>query len=95
MKTWNKRWFVLKPNGVLSYYEDTRCKAQKGTINIMDCKVCLHSEATRAILTKADKLEHDDDVNRAFLVVDFDRIYTCVCDSKEELRYVGCMGISF
>ncbi|XP_065826368.1 golgin subfamily A member 6-like protein 22 isoform X2 [Oscarella lobularis] len=44
-KKWKKRWFVLKSDGEMNYYEDEKSKKSLGTIRLSDCTEVTDAEA--------------------------------------------------
>lgn len=84
VKSWKKRWFVLKPNGFLYYYTGPDCKTEKGRVDIVNAtRVAMYNE-----VSTAEKLSSSSQSTRTFAVATLDRTYTCVCDSTEECRWV-------
>ena len=84
VKTWNRRWFVLKPNGFLYYYTGPDLKTEKGRIDMINSsKVAMYNE-----VSTAEKLSSADQSIRTFCIVTTDRTYTCVCPTSEECRFV-------
>lgn len=82
VKSWKKRWFVLKPNGFLYYYTEPNCRTEKGSIDIVNSE-----EIGRySSISTAEKLTNPSQIDRTFAVALSDRTYTCVCDSEEETR---------
>ena len=81
VRSWKKRWFVLKSNGFLYYYTDPQCKTEKGRIDLINSSrvdICLE-------VSTAEKVTPDQS-GRCFAIVASERTYTCVCDSTEECR---------
>ncbi len=77
VKSWKRRWFVLKSNGYLYYYENKNSKTEKGKVDVVDAsKVGEWKE----IGTAVKKLPSGFSSNNAFGIVTADRTYTCVCE---------------
>ena len=80
MKSWKRRWFVLKTNGYLYYYEHSNCKVEKGKIDIVASekiipyKDCPHKEKIPPNLSE----------DSSFSIVTHDRTYTCCCEVAGE-----------
>ena len=81
VKSWKKRWFVLKANGFLYYYTDPSCKNEKGHIDIINC-----SKLSWWSVAEGEKLSDPDMESRTFLIACSERTYTCVCDTDVECR---------
>lgn len=81
VKSWKKRWFVLKSNGYLYYYENKSCKQEKGKIDIVDAsKIAVWKEVSGV----EKKLPSGSSPDTSFGIIVSDRTYTCVCDKEEE-----------
>lgn len=80
VKSWRRRWFVLKANGYLYYYEEPNCKSEKGKIDIVETE---RIASWREVST-VDKIPTSFSVDNAFAIVTRERTYTCVCDNSEE-----------
>jgi hypothetical protein len=79
IKSWKRRWFVLKTNGYLYYYEDKTCKSEKGKIDVVDAsKVGEWKE----IATVNRKLPSGFSSSNAFGIVVGDRTFTCICENE-------------
>ena len=80
MKSWKKRWFVLKPNGYLYYYEGPG-KTEKGKVDVIDAaKVAPWQE----VGTAEKKIPSNLSGSNAFAIVTGDRTYTCCCEQEGE-----------
>jgi hypothetical protein len=81
VKSWKKRWFVLKSNGFLYYFTDPKCKTEKGRIDVVNLKkIGLYSPDGGV------KLPDPNQCHRTFVLVASDRPYTCICDSDMECK---------
>jgi len=81
VKTWKRRWFVLKPNGYLYYYDTKACKQEKGKIDIVDAsKVAVWKEVSGV----EKKLPSGYSCDYTFGIMVKDRTYTCVCEKEED-----------
>lgn len=81
VKSWKRRWFVLKSNGYLYYYEDKNSKTEKGKIDAIDAtKVGEWKE----IASVNRKIPSGYSTSNAFAIVTADRTYTCVCENEGE-----------
>ncbi len=83
VKSWKRRWFVLKANGYLYYYEDKSAtsKQEKGKIDTVDAtKVGEWKE----ISSVNRKLPSGFNSSNAFAIVTGDRTFTCVCENDGE-----------
>lgn len=79
MKTWKRRWFVLKPNGYLYYYESQGSKQEKGKIDIVDAsKIAVWKEVSGV----ERKLPSGSSCDNTFGIVVNDRTFTCVCEKE-------------
>ncbi len=80
MKSWKKRWFILKPNGFLYYYE-AEGKSEKGRIDVIDAqRVAPWQEVGSA----EKKLPSNVTAKNSFAIVCHDRTYTCCCEKDGE-----------
>lgn len=78
VKSWKRRWFVLKTNGYLYYYEDKSSKLEKGKVDVVDAnKVGEWKE----ISSVHRKLPSGFSSSNAFGIVTGERTYTCICES--------------
>lgn len=81
VKSWKRRWFVLKANGYLYYYENKASTHEKGKIDIVDAqKIATWFD----ISTAERKLPNGLSPDRALAIVCRDRTYTCVCEIDGE-----------
>ena len=80
MKSWKRRWFVLKPNGYLYYYETPSMKVEKGKIDVIDSKMI----AAWSQVATADKVPSTFSTSSAFAIVTMERTYTCICEKEED-----------
>lgn len=86
MKSWKRRWFVLKQNGYLYYHTDSSTKVEKGKIDIVDAA----NVAPYTVNTKgADSPPATLSSENAFVIVTKERVFTCVCEVQEERQYVS------
>ena len=76
MKSWKRRWFVLKHNGYLYYYENDSLKSEKGKIDVIDAEKI----APWVEVSTADKIPSGFSTSNAFAIVTRERTYTCVCE---------------
>lgn len=91
IKSWKRRWFVLKSNGYLYYYENKASSTEKGKIDVM--------AATRVgecgeISSANRKVPSGFMSSNAFAIVVKDRTFTCVCENDGDSQLSPCMGIS-
>eukprot|EP00731_Ephydatia_muelleri_P022983 Em0015g566a len=82
VKSWKRRWFVLKSNGFLYYYDTANCKNEKGKIDVISA----HEVSLLKQEAAASKLPSNFSSSNSFTVVSGDRSYICVCDSSEDAR---------
>ena len=81
VKSWKRRWFVLKPNGYLYYFESQSSHTEKGKVDIVDAtKVAPWSEVS----TAEKKLPSGYSTANTFAIVSGDRTYTCICENDGE-----------
>lgn len=81
VKSWKRRYFVLKHNGFLYYYPDSQCKAEKGRVDIVNMeRVCTYEAGI------GDKLPDPSSMDRSLVIVTQERNYTLVCDTDHECR---------
>lgn len=81
MKSWKRRWFVLKRNGYLYYYTDSSGKVEKGKIDVVDAaSVSPYSDKTKGAEHPPATLS----TANAFLIVTKERVFTCVCETPDE-----------
>lgn len=91
VKSWKRRWFVLKSNGFLYYYETANCKSEKGKIDVISAgEVSLLKKEVAA----ASSLPSNLSPSNSFSVVSGGRTYICVCDSSDDARWevFSCIG---
>ena len=82
VKSWKRRWFVLKLNGYLYYYTDSSGKEEKGKIDVVDAaSVSPYSEKTKGA---EHSLPSNLSPSNAFLIVTKERVFTCVCETLDE-----------
>lgn len=78
VRSWKRRWFVLKPNGYLYYYESKDSKIEKGKIDVVDAsKVGEWKE----IVGVERKLPSGFSYDNAFGIIVGDRTFTCLCEN--------------
>jgi len=82
VRSWKKRWFVLKPNGYLYYYEGPD-KGEKGKIDVVDASSIA---PWQEVGTAEKKLPSGLSGENAFAIVCSERTYTCVCEEGNECR---------
>ena len=80
VKSWKRRWFVLKPNGYLYYYEDQNRKSEKGKIDVVDAsRIAPWSE-----VSTVEKIPSGFLTSNTFAIVTDHRTFTCVCERDGE-----------
>ena len=78
VKSWKRRWFVLKPNGYLYYYESKGSNQEKGKIDVVDAsKIGVWKEVAGV----ERKLPSGFSCDNAFGIIVKDRTFTCVCEN--------------
>ncbi|XP_064391747.1 uncharacterized protein LOC135339544 [Halichondria panicea] len=88
VKSWKKRWFVLKPNGFLYYYE-AEGKSEKGRIDVIDA---LRVAPWQEVGSAERKLPTCVVGGNSFAIVTGDRTYTCCCEKDgESLAWIGAI----
>lgn len=81
MKRWRKRWFVLKDNGYLYYYEGNSSTKEKARIDVLGAgKV----GEWKAISSASRNIPSGLLSINAFAIVTGDRTLTCVCEKRGE-----------
>ena len=81
MKSWKRRWFVLKQNGYLYYYTDASANTEKGKIDVVEAKsVVPWSKSVKG----AESPPSNMSASNAFCIVASDRVFTCVCEMEGE-----------
>lgn len=78
VKSWKRRWFILKPNGYLYYYENPNSKVDKGKIDVIDAD---RVAPWQQVSTAERKLPSGFSGSNAFAIVTRERTYTCVCEN--------------
>ena len=81
MKSWKKRWIILRSNGFLSYYEK-KGGAEKGSIDVINSGRLGYAGS----IDSADQLPSGTDANTAFAIVTKERTYTFCADSAAECK---------
>ena len=81
MKNWKRRWFVLKSNGYLYYYEDKNSTTEKGKIDVVDAS---RVGEWKEIASVNKKLPSGFSSSNAFGIVVKERTFTCVCENDGE-----------
>ena len=83
VKSWKRRWFVLKQNGYLYYYTDSSAKNEKGKTDIIDAAdVKPYSDKVKGAEKPPAALSTDN----AFVIVTKERVFTCVCEMPGECK---------
>lgn len=81
VKSWKRRWFILKQNGYLYYYTDSSAKIEKGKIDVVEAaNVAPYTEKTKG----ADPPPATLSGANAFVIVTKERVFTCVCEMQGE-----------
>lgn len=83
VRSWKRRWFILKQNGYLYYYVDSSAKIEKGKIDVVEASaVTPYTEKTKG----ADPPPATLSVANAFVIVTKERVFTCVCEMPGESK---------
>lgn len=81
MKSWKKRWVILKSNGFMMYYEK-KGGNEKGNIDVINSGRIGFSSS----IESSDPLPSGTDVATAFSIVTKERTYTFCSDSAAECK---------
>ena len=81
MKSWKKRWIILRSNGFLSYYEK-KGGNEKGSIDVINSGRLGYANS----IDSADQLPSGTSADTAFAIVTKERTYTFCADSAAECK---------